>query len=140
MQIRPANLGDLDFICGELPEFCARHNAWHLYPGHVLARKIIADTIRHHYFMVATSDAGMPLGFICALQGTHYLNPNLRTLTELLWWSKGNPTVALALLDALVEYGRRHVDYIAFSTVEAGDKALWRRGFTFGEKVWELRL
>ena len=142
--VRPAKDDDADWIVSHLPalsKFYATSQPLYEDPCH--ARDGVLGLIRNHFTRIALLD-DVRAGFISGLVTDHPLNPNVRTLTEILWWVPDGPSrarIGMALLDEFVDWGRRHTDWIFFSLKAAnpiGANALMRRGFTAKETIYLL--
>lgn len=140
---------DTPYILGELPAF-ARESGFPLPSTEVAERKLRA-ILESHLALVAVDEAGRRLGFILGYVAPHHFWEDWWQLTELLFWvgrdSRGGHAglrggrVALALLDAFVDWGRRNVDRISFATSRTTNlraAALERRGFQFHEAYFVL--
>jgi RimJ/RimL family protein N-acetyltransferase len=102
----------------------------------------VADMIENHLFLVAENEAG-PQGFAGGMVGRHPFNPEIRTLVEYFWWVKlehRGGRAALKLLNAFLEWGERHVEWITFCTapriMNVSPSVLERRGFRHFESAF----
>ena len=143
MVVRPGATEDVEWIVEELRQFAAWVERKHLLFAEAYTREWMPRLIADHFVRVAEV-GGERAGVIAALVGAHPINPSLRTLTELFWWVSLDHRASragLLLLEAFVEWGRMHADWVLLS-LEADspvkEKTLVRRGFMLKERGYLL--
>ena len=144
--IRDAKPEDADWIVSRLPALSAMYQTKRpLYEDPIYARDGVLSFIRDHLFLIGL-DGDDRRGFIAGMVSDHFVNPEIRTLTEMLWWvdpGPSQPRVGLALLRGFTEWGRRHADWITFTRLDAhpsGHRALTRLGFRLQERIYLLEV
>jgi hypothetical protein len=101
--------------------------------------------IKYHLFLIAQKD-GQPVGFMCGLVSPHIFNPKRLSLQEIWWWvdiDHRRGRAGKMLLDAFVEWGKEHVDWIFLAThrdTNVKPTALAKRGFVELETEWLLEV
>src|SRR3990167_598229 len=145
MRVRAAEPGDVDWMLDELRQFAAwveRKRPLYDAPH---AREWLPRLIAGHFVRVAHTGEARA-GFLVGLVGAHPLNPGVRTLTELFWWVAAghrDSRAGLLLLEAFVEWGKAHADWILLS-LEAeslvNEETLNRRGFVLKERGYLLEV
>ncbi len=147
MNIRKAQEGDAEWLIPELSKFaqfaCTRLS---MLPQNVeVIHEGLRKFIETHLFLVAEND-GEAAGFVAGLVFPHLFNPEILVLQEIFWWVREQyrgSRAALLLLNAFVEWGREHVDWIFFSmqhNTPATDRALVKRGFKMHEQTYLLEV
>lgn len=110
--------------------------------GYALAS--LLNLLANHVVLIAENSA--PLGLIAGHVARHPFNPDIRVLSEILWWvepSFAGKRAATALLAAFTEYGRTHVDSIICSHVydkKSRTSALEGRGFRELERAYLMEV
>lgn len=144
--IRPATLDDLPAIMAELKQFAKFYGTKKsLYKDDEQTSLVISGFIRDHVFFVATDNDEL-VGFISGMLLPHMYNPDIATLVETFWWVKEShrqSKAGLKLLNAFVQYGREHVDWI-ICTIEdespINEKSFYKRGFKLKEKSFVMEV
>lgn len=97
-------------------------------------RQVIAEFVTKHVVVLVEKD-GVRCGIAAALLQPHVFNPNVRTLTEVMWWvvpEYRNTRAGLLLLDTLDDIGNKTADLVVMS-VEAhssvNERTLVKRGY-----------
>lgn len=137
--VRKAQSEDISWLVAESEEFGKFFNSKiPLYnPEHL--RHVFKVLIDSHLVLVAEVN-GERSGFIAGLYTSHFLNPNITTLAEVLFWitpkHRGSRS-ALYLLNAFDEWGETNADWIIM-TLEDGslmkDRSLHKRGYKNKER------
>lgn len=142
IRVRRAIVEDIPAILGDLEEFSEFYGTkLKLYPGHDLARAKVAMLIKQQIFYVATKGSTV-IGFVCGLLAPHFLNDDIITLTELLWWvnpeHRGSRAGAM-LFNAFMGAGQRYAHWITM-TLEVNSPVkpatLLKRGFRLQESYY----
>ena len=137
-------LRDLDWILGELPKFADYHGEQSWMPDLDAQLDQLLYASRSGYLRIAVSPAGHYSGFLMAVMHPHWSNPDKLQATELLWWvvPEARATRAgLMLMQDFTQWAEAHADFVSFSLVgPAGDKALARLGYKYGERVFTKRV
>lgn len=144
--IRRGDLKDIDWMVAQLKEFSRYYGSKRaLFGDEAYARNGLVETIKKHLVLVAEKD-GAPVGFIAGLVSPHLYNPEIRILCELFWWvmpgHRGGRASPM-LLDAFVEWGKEHADWITFGTTEKTpikESSLIRRGFHLQETSYLMEV
>jgi N-acetylglutamate synthase-like GNAT family acetyltransferase len=147
MRVRTARVTDIDWLLEQLKSFDVFVDAKKsLFPAaDVQARSILTNFVMSQPFFVAEGFDGM-VGFIAGTLGPHYLNPELRVLTEVFWWvdPKYRGTSAGArLLQVFTALGRLKADWIVMTLEEKSPidpESLLRRGFHPFESIYLLEV
>lgn len=139
--VRKAKVEDISWLVAECEEFSkffdskiALYNPEHL--GHVF--EVLIDS----HLIFVSEVRGERSGFIAGLYTSHFLNPNITTLTEILYWVcpqyRGSRS-ALMLLNAFNEWGADHADLIAMTIEDKSpmrEESLFKRGYRLKEKAF----
>ena len=137
--VRKAVTEDISWLIAESDEFAKFFDSkLPLYnPEHL--RHVFAVLTDAHLLLVAEVN-GERSGFIAGLYTPHFLNPQITTLTEVLFWVspkfRGSRS-ALKLFNAFNEWGELHADWIVMTVEDKSqmsDRSLNKRGFTLKEK------
>lgn len=142
MDVRRANINDIDWILNELKKFVAFYGSPRLFnfdiPDHNL--EFITNVIDKHLFIIAEQN-GSPVGFIAGLIHPHGFNPDLKCLSELFWWipeEHRTSRAASLLLKSYIEFGRGF-DWVTMTIEDKSqlnEKSLLKRGFKLKEKTY----
>jgi hypothetical protein len=144
--VRTAKESDLDFLASEALKFSKFYGTkFQLFPGEELAKKGFESLMTKHLVLIS-EDNGVPTGFIAGYYLPHPFNPNLILLAESFWWVKEEFRAgrsALKLLNAFVDFGKKHANWITFSLEHHSpvkESCLLKRGFRFQEKSYLLEV
>ncbi len=123
----------------QLLEFSAEYPAHRALMGdEAYVRESFKNLIDNHFFKVAEDEKGRA-GFIVGLVTPHFFNPNLKVLTEILWWvskARRMSRAAAMLLKEFTEWGLKNVDWIVMgmeSISPLNPRTLRRRGYQLKE-------
>jgi hypothetical protein len=139
--VRKAKVEDIEWLVAESEEFAKFFDAKiSLYnPEHL--SHVFGVLIDSHLIFVAEV-RGERSGFIAGLYTSHFLNPHITTLTELLYWVspkfRGSRS-ALMLLNAFDEWGAEHADWVLMTIEDKSpmkDETLFKRGFRHKENCF----
>lgn len=132
--MRRAKDSDAEWVFGELRAFAAFIQTKRSLFHEKYAERAIREAIENHLVFVAERE-GERVGFILGMVHRHPFNPDIRVLSEHLWWvvpEHRRTRAASMLLDSFIEWGRAHVDWITFGTsreTALNPRSLLRRGF-----------
>lgn len=111
-RVRALQESDLDWLCEQLRQFADFFGTTaSIYPGDAYTRTAALALSSQHLFLVCDRDDVGPVGFIVGILTPHYLNPNIVSLAEILWWvaEEWRQTRAgVLLLNAFTEFGKRY--------------------------------
>lgn len=141
-KVRGAALSDLDFILGELKKFADFYESKSSLfgPDDNYNSAIISKLISEHLFLICEHDQDGSVGFISGTMAPHFLNPNIKVLSEVFWWVRPEYRMSragLLLLNAYVDYGKENCDWVTITIEDKSpinDKSLIKRGFKLKEK------
>jgi hypothetical protein len=140
--IRSANSEDYEWVMAQAEEFDKFFDAkFSLVPDKEEAAILFKALIDSHLFLISEIN-GVRTGFITGLISPHFLNSNVNTLTEILWWVDTKYRLGrsgVTLLNAFVEWGKENVQMINFSLEDKSpinDSTLERRGFRYKERAF----
>ncbi len=119
-----------------------------LFPPGEEAERKLKFLIGEHLVMIAERPGVIPepVGMIGGLVTPHFFNDSILVLSELFWWvDEGHrrSTAGLRLLDAFVEWGREHADWVTFALEHNSpvrEETLYRRGFQRRESAFLLEV
>ena len=166
--VRRATMADIPWLVGELREFSAFFGTKRsLFPGdEACAFKLLAwltdvpdcEPLHHPFFVAEKAgrevvlggdvhDFAERVGFIAGLLSPHFLNGDVVTLTEVLWWvppPHRQSRVGGLLFREFEAFGCAYADQIVFSLVEARTpvkrRTLERRGYHAHETSYLLEV
>lgn len=146
--IRPAVDTDIPWMLDELRDFAQFYDSRHsLYPGDERATAKMHDLIANHFTLVAECDQIWPVGFVAGLIVPHFMNEDVKVLTEALWWvcpHHRNGRAALMLLNAFVAWGKANCDEVIFSAIEGKtnvkESSFLKRGFRLAERSYAIEV
>jgi hypothetical protein len=113
-----------------------------LFPGDELAETIMGELIATQFVQVAERPDGVPVGFVAAVLVPHWMNPAIRTATEVLWWVRPearHTRAAQLLLEAFVTWGRSSAEWVVLALgvrCPLRERALHRLGFRVAERQY----
>lgn len=145
-QVRPAQTEDMDWLIAESEEFGAFFGSKiPLYnPEHL--RSVVYPTLMESHLFLVAEVRGERAGFIAGLYTSHFLNPSITTLSELLFWvsQKYRGTRAAAmLLNAYMDWGKMNADWITMTLEKDSQlkpETLTSRGFQFKEHSYFMEV
>lgn len=145
--VRRATTSDLDWLMVQLRAFSEFfRSSRELFGDENHARITMQGLIENHVVFIAERDDGIRMGFVGGILVPHFMNPTIRTLSELFWWVDPlhrHSRAALLLLEAFTEHGKLHADWITFSLEDhspVSDRCLTRRGFKPKEQSYLLEV
>jgi hypothetical protein len=142
VEVRTANLDDIDWILGQLKNFADFYGTRkNLFGDDAEYNKnLITNLIERHVFLIAESIQFGRIGFIAGSLEPHLYNPDITVLNECFWWvdeKHRGSKAGLLLLNSFVHFGKRAADWI-WMTLETDspvqDRSLIRRGFKEQER------
>jgi hypothetical protein len=151
VEIRQATEHDIEWIIVELQAFSKFFDSkYPLLGDEQLVRGMLDACRRDHYLRVAdrvgNGDA-VHLGFLAGTVTGHPFNPQIKTLTELLWWVKPEhrgSRAGLMLFDDFVQFGKDiAANWIIFGleTISpVSDEFMIRKGFKHKERNFLMEL
>jgi GNAT superfamily N-acetyltransferase len=143
--VRKAVSEDIAWLVAESDEFAKFFDAKiPLYnPEHL--RHVFAVLADEHLLLVAEVN-GERSGFIAGLYTPHFLNPNITTLAEVLFWItpkyRGSRSASL-LLNEFVSWGKINADWIMMTLENKSQmkpQSLIKRGFKFKEHSYIMEV
>lgn len=148
VEIRRAQETDIPWLMSQLRDFYKFFGDTRipLFPDEARAVVKLKYLIGDHLVFIAEKDGVGPCGFIGGLVTPHLFNEEILTLSELFWWvpeSFRRSSVGLRLLDAFLDWGREHVDWITFALEHNSpvrEETLSRRGFKQRERAYLLEV
>lgn len=148
MDIRRATVDDIPWLLLQLRAFYKffGETKKELFPPGAEAERKLKLIIGEHLILIAEKPGVGPIGMIGGLVSPHMFNDSILTLSELFWWvDEGHrrSTAGLRLLDAFVEWGREHVDWITFALEHNSPvrpETLYRRGFQPRESAFLMEV
>lgn len=151
ISIRKAEPEDLDWLVAELRRFSVCFGTkLSLFPDDPdLARRSLNTILESHCLFVAVRTAvsgSERVGLIAGICGPHMFNPSIRVLTEIFWWVPPEHRMTragLLLLDAFIDWGETHADWIDFTLEErspVNERCLTRQGFRLQEKHYLMEV
>lgn len=145
--VRRATSTDLDWLMTQLRAFSRFFGSERaLFGDEEYARKTMSGIIENHVVFIAEREDGALMGFVGGLLVQHFMNPKIRTLTELFWWvdpDHRRSRAALMLLETFMAYGKENADWITFSLEDhspVSDRCLTRRGFKPRERAYLMEV
>lgn len=143
--VRRATADDVPWLLEQLAAFDQFFGSTRsLFPDIDTARAIVSDLVTTQPFFVA-GDSDL-VGFIAGYLTPHPYNPTIRVLTESFWWVdqefRGS-RAGLALLNALIAFGREHADWIVMTLEHespVNPETLTRRGFRLKETSYLMEV
>jgi len=147
IRIRPARPEDLDWLLAQLRQFSDFFGSKRpLLGDEAYARDQLSLIMRDHLMLIADGEGVGPVGFTAGLLNPHFFNPDIRVLAEAFWWvdhdHRGSRAASL-LMDAFIDWGREHADWITFALQERTrikDQSLIKRGFKRQEKNFLMEI
>ena len=147
VEIRPAQLSDIDWILSQLKEFADFYKTkTSLFGDSDYSREFITMLVTKHLFLVADSKEFGLIGFISGTVEPHPYNPKILSLNECFWWVEEKhrgSKAGLLLLNEFIRIGKQHCDWI-WMTLESDspvkDATLVRRGFKEQERSFLLEV
>lgn len=143
MHVKRATLIDFDWLWEQCEAFSKTYESKLSLTSNVeYAKDFLKNLICNHLVLVTFTDSLERTGFIAGLVQPHHFNPDIRMLSELLWWvppeHRGGKSGAL-LLDSFIDYGKDRCHWITFTverTTPISDKPLLKRGFKHTETAY----
>jgi hypothetical protein len=116
--VRQATQADVPWIVGQLREFDKFFGSMRpLFSTEEIVTARFAEFLERHVVFVCER-AGELLGFIAGFLTPHFMNPSIKSLTQVFWWVPEihrRTRAGLMLLKAFVTYGRTHADWITMN-------------------------
>jgi hypothetical protein len=144
---RRATPKDVDWLVTQLRAFSEfMGTRLPLFGSEELVRVNLATMIDSHVVLIAEREDGLLMGFIGGVYIPHVFNPEIRVLSETFWWvspEHRNTRAGLLLLNAFVDFGKAHADWITVALEEkspVSDRCLTKRGFRTLEKNYLLEV
>lgn len=141
MLVRRASESDIVSIVCELEKFAKYTEVPYLYPKSSKAYDFILSLVREHFVLVAES-MGRVAGFMAGTVGPHYFNPEVKVLTEILWWvneDRRRTPAGKLLLDEFTLWGETNCDWVIVSLDKksrVNPRSLTKRGYALKETVF----
>lgn len=142
IKIRPANNSDIEWLFLQCEDFAAFYNSKISLAGNPEYGKLfLKDLVEKHFVRISLKDDHR-VGFIAGMIGPHHFNPDIRQLTELLWWVQPearNSGAGAALFKDFVKFGETECDWVTFTLEHnspVNDNFLLKRGFKITEKAY----
>lgn len=146
LTIRSATPLDCDWIISQLKIFSEElGTVKKLFGDEDYVRARVIDVLTNHAFFVAEKDGSL-VGFICGFLVPHYFNPQIITLTELIWWvipSERGTEAGKGLMEKFIEFGKEKSHWIAFGLNEktpVKDERLFDLGFKNFERSFLMEV
>lgn len=120
------------FDCGEEIE--------KLYPTYDWTSFKIFRFVRDHLLWVAYRD-DKPVGFLMAVQAGHIFDPSIRTLRQILLYSRPNTRASLLLLKEFIDFGKSNANHVITAigqNTNIKPKSLEKLGFKKLEEIYRL--
>ncbi len=140
-RVRRGSEEDLDWLMEQseaFTRFIGNAVPFHPERAALLLRSWLAD----HYVVIAEQD-GERAGMLVAMATSHTFNPDVRVLSEIMWWvveAKRNTRAGLLLLNALDKIAEAEkVDLVTMSTESVSPlsgRVLNKRGYRQKELTW----
>lgn len=118
------------FMGGDIP-----FNAPHI-------EQLVLTFIKQHFMLVVEKDGELS-GVWAGMLHPHFLNPDVKVLTEVMWWvpeEKRNSRAGLLLLSAQEQIARHYGVQLECLSTEVGSPlnqgSLEKRGFKLQEHSW----
>lgn len=145
-QVRRAQPSDMDWITGELRAFDRFYGSTKsLFGNAEYVRTTLEALIAQHVFLIAERD-GNRMGFIAGLLTPHFFNPELKVLTEMLWWvppAHRGSRAGLLLLNEYIRIGEESADWILMTLEDRSpiaERSLIKRGFHLKERSFLMEV
>lgn len=145
INIRAATPADLPWLLDQARAFDAFKPGRSRFPDISFAEQRLLGLIDHGVFLIAHGSESM--GFICGFVSPDYFNPQLKLLTELLWWVAPEHRGSRAghmLLDAFEAHGKKVgcdvVQMTRLANSPVSDRMLARRGYLHVESAYALEI
>lgn len=113
-------------------------------PEHL--RSVVLPTLIESHLLLVAEVRGERAGFIAGLYSSHFLNPSITTLSELLFWvtkkHRGSRAAAM-LMNAYIEWGKTNADWVTMATERdstLNPKSLISRGFVQKEQSYLMEV
>ena len=144
--VRPAKTEDIDWLlveCEKFGEFFGSKIP--LYNHEHLRDVVLPQLIESHLFLIAEV-RGQKAGFISGLYTSHFLNPSITSLTELLFWVSQEyrgSRVASMLLNEYIQWGKLNADWVTMTLEHESQmkpESLLKRGFRFKEQNYFMEV
>jgi hypothetical protein len=118
--VRPATEDDIPWMVDELRKFGVFYGTKKsLFPGAEVAAFKLKTIIDGHVAIVSVNSKSQKTGFICGVKTPHFMNEEIRTLVECLWWVpeqfRGSRAGYL-LLKEFTDAGRLCADWVQMTT------------------------
>lgn len=144
---RKAERSDIPWILQELEGFSKFFGTKRplMHDNQEYKENFLNNLVDNHACFIA-EDNGVPQGFIAGFITPHFLNPDIRLLSELFWWVPEKfrlSRAGLKLLDRFLAYGKQNADWITFAletNSPVQDKSLIKRGFRLQERGFLMEL
>jgi hypothetical protein len=131
--VRPATISDIDWLTGQLKKFSEFNNSKiSLFDGpEEFKFNFLKNLIENHVVLICdkqTDDIGedgefkwLPVGLIGGSIQRHFMNPNIKVLTEYFWWvdeAYRSSRAGYELFMAFDEMGEEMCDWVTFSLLD----------------------
>lgn len=147
ISVRHAQVGDLDWIMGEFPEFSSHYGTkTQIFEDNDYSRATSKNIVENHLALLAECSERGPVGFIFGLVTNHLYNQNIKVLTELFWWVPPrfrNGRAAALLFNEFTAWGKKNCDLVTFGVMESTPvkhTAITKRGFKLVERSYLLEV
>lgn len=144
--VRKAAHEDISWLVEESRDFAKFFDSKiSLYNPEHLRSAVYPVLIDSHLLLVAEV-RGERAGFIAGLYTSHFLNPIITTLTEILFWvtpQHRGSRVASMLLNEYTQWGRDHADWVTMAletNSQLKEHSLSKRGFHLKEKAYIMEV
>ena len=142
IKLRPANNSDIEWLFLQCEDFAEFYKTKISLAGNKeYGLTFLAEVVEKHFVRIALRD-GERVGFIAKLIAPHHFNPDIRQLSELLWWVQPehrNTRVGMLLFKDFMKFGETECDQMSFvlehhSPVK--DQFLLKYGFRLQERAY----
>lgn len=104
-------------------------------------KQFLTNLVENHYVLIGFKN-NVHAGFIAGLVTPHHFNPDIKQLSELLWWVPEefrNTGIGMMLFEQFLAYGKDNCDWVTFTLEHNSpikDSFLLKRGFKMTEKAY----
>jgi len=144
MRVRPAMESDVDWMMSELQDFASQYGTnKSLFPDTPeKAALILTELMEQPYSWIAETEGGEPAGLMVGMMVNHWMNPNVKVLTEVYWWVPvrfRGTSAGSRLLKEFTDAGKRDSDWVVLtleSNSPVNPDSLEKRGFREHERSY----
>ncbi|MCA9339375.1 MAG: GNAT family N-acetyltransferase [Candidatus Saccharibacteria bacterium] len=143
---RFATMDDESWILEQSAEFSKTYPTKLNLADNLPYMKLLFKNLIQEHVLIIAEMGSTRMGFIAGMKAPHHFNPDLKVLSELLWWVcpefRGS-RAGSALLEDFIAIGKDTCDWITFTIEEQtpiSDKSLIKRGFKPTEQSYLLEV